>query len=56
VVLRDDQSPRGTEVSGVSVGPAFGVTQVVLPPGTHVCVAGGEGSPYVLALEIPVTG
>lgn len=56
VVLRDDQSPQGTEVSGISVGTSFGVTQVELPAGTHVCVAGGEGSPYVLALEIPVTG
>lgn len=56
VVLRDDQSVQGTEVSGVSVGPATGVTQVELPPGTHVLVAGGEGSPYVMALEIPATG
>jgi len=56
VVLKDEQSPYGTEVSGVSVGPSAGVTQVQLPPGTHVLVAGGEGSPYVLALEIPATG
>lgn len=56
VVLKDDQSPYGTEVSGISVGPSAGVTQVVLPAGTHVLVAGGEGSPYVMALEIPVTG
>ena len=56
VILRDEESPHGTEVSGVSVGAPFGVTQVQLPAGTHVCVAGGEGSPYVLALEIPVTG
>lgn len=56
VVLRDDQSVQGTEVSGVSVGPVTGVTQVELPPGTHVLVAGGEGSPYVMALEIPATG
>lgn len=56
VVLKDEQSPHGTEVSGVSVGPAAGMTQVQLPAGTHVLVAGGEGSPYVLALEIPPTG
>jgi hypothetical protein len=56
VVLRDDQSLHGTEVSGVSVGPSAGITQVQLPAGTHVLVAGGEGSPYVLALEIPPTG
>ena len=56
VVLRDDQSLHGTEVSGVSVGPSAGMTQVQLPAGTHVLVAGGEGSPYVLALEIPPTG
>ena len=56
VVLRDDQSLHGTEVSGVSVGPSAGTTQVQLPAGTHVLVAGGEGSPYVLALEIPATG
>lgn len=56
VVLKDEASPYGTEVSGVSVGPASGVTQVQLPAGTHVLVAGGEGSPYVLALEIPATG
>jgi len=56
VVLRDEGSPYGTEVSGVSVGPATGVTQVQLPPGTHVLVAGGEGSPYVMALDIPATG
>ncbi|NBS54752.1 hypothetical protein EBT23_04210 [bacterium] len=56
VVLKDEQSLYGTEVSGVSVGPASGVTQVELPAGTHVLVAGGEGSPYVLALEVPATG
>lgn len=56
VVLKDDQSPYGTEVSGVSVGPSAGVTQVQLPAGTHVLVAGGEGSPYVLALDIPAMG
>jgi len=56
VILKDEESPYGTEVSGVSVGPATGVTQVQLPAGTHVLVAGGEGSPYVLALEIPATG
>ncbi len=56
VLLRDDQSLHGTEVSGVSVGPSAGMTQVQLPAGTHVLVAGGEGSPYVLALEIPPTG
>ena len=56
VVLRDEQSAYGTEVSGVSVGAGAGVTEVQLPAGTHVLVAGGEGSPYVLALEIPVTG
>lgn len=56
VVLKDEQSPYGTEVSGVSVGPATGVTSVQLPAGTHVLVAGGEGSPYVLALDIPATG
>ena len=56
VILRDEQSPYGTEVSGVAVGPGSGVTQVELPAGTHLLVAGGEGSPYVMALEIPVTG
>lgn len=56
VILRDDQSLHGTEVSGVSVGPTAGLTEVQLPPGTHVLVAGGEGSPYVMALEIPATG
>ena len=56
VVLRDEQSTQGTEVSGVSVGPSAGVTQVELPTGTHVLVAGGAGSPYVMALEIPATG
>ena len=56
VVLKDEQSPYGTEVSGVSVGAAAGVTQVQLPAGTHVLVAGGEGSPYVLALDIPAMG
>ena len=56
VVLKDEQSPYGTEVSGVLVGAAAGVTQVQLPAGTHVLVAGGEGSPYVLALDIPAMG
>ncbi|NCZ95970.1 hypothetical protein EBZ02_02220 [bacterium] len=56
VVLKDEQSPLGTEVSGVSVGPSFGTTEVQLPPGTHVLVAGGEGSPYVLALDVPAMG
>ena len=55
VVLRDDQSPHGTEVSGVSVGSMAGLTQVQLPAGTHVLVAGGEGSPYVMALDVPAT-
>ena len=56
VVLQDEQSSFGTEVSGVSVGSMVGVTEVQLPAGTHVVVAGGEGSPYVMALEIPATG
>lgn len=56
VVLKDEQSEFGTEVSGVSVGPSAGVTSVQLPPGTHVLVAGGDGSPYVLALDIPAMG
>ncbi len=55
VFLRDDQSERGNEVSGISVGPIYGVNQVQLPAGTHVLIAGGEGSPYVMALEVPVT-
>jgi len=55
VFLRDEQSERGNEVSGVSVGPAFGLSQVQLPAGTHVLIAGGEGSPYVMAVEIPAT-
>jgi len=55
VILRDDQSAQGTEVSGVSVGSRAGVTEVELPPGTHVLVAGGQGSPYVMALEIPAS-
>jgi CRP-like cAMP-binding protein len=56
VILRDDQSPQGTQVGGVALGPSLGVTEVQLPEGTHVLVAGGEGSPYVMALEIPATG
>jgi len=56
VVLRDDQSPHGTEVSGVSIGPAAGLTEVRLPAGTHVLVAGGEGSPFVMAVQIPAMG
>jgi hypothetical protein len=55
-VFKDEQSERGNEVSGVSVGQAAGVTAVELPAGTHVMIAGGEGSPYVMALEIPVLG
>lgn len=55
IFLRDEKSERGNEVSGVSVGPVHGVNQVQLPAGTHVLIAGGEGSPYVLALEIPAT-
>jgi CRP-like cAMP-binding protein len=53
VVLKDDQSTHGNEVSGISIGPASGVTQVELPAGQHVLVAGGEGSPFVMVLEIP---
>jgi hypothetical protein len=53
VVLKDEESPRGNEISGISVGPSTGLTQVELPEGQHVLVAGGEGSPYVMALEIP---
>ena len=55
IFLRDEQSERGNEVSGVSVGPIYGVNQVQLPAGTHVLIAGGEGSPYVMALEVPAT-
>jgi CRP-like cAMP-binding protein len=55
-ILKDEQSERGNEVSGVTVGQAAGVTAVELPAGTHVMIAGGEGSPYVMALEIPVLG
>ena len=55
VFLRDEQSEKGNEVSGVSVGRMHEVNQVQLPAGTHVLIAGGEGSPYVMALEIPAT-
>jgi len=53
VVLKDEHSTHGNEVSGISIGPASGVTQVELPAGQHVLVAGGEGSPFVMVLEIP---
>jgi len=53
IVLKDDQSTHGNEVSGISIGPATGVTEIELPAGQHVLVAGGEGSPYVMVLEIP---
>lgn len=56
VILRDELSETGNEVSGVSVGPAVGVTEVELPAGPHVLVAGGEGSPFVMALEVPHLG
>ena len=55
-VFKDEQSERGNEVSGVAVGQAAGVTAVELPAGTHVVIVGGEGSPYVMALEIPGLG
>jgi len=55
IFLRDEQSEKGNEVSGMSVGRMYGVNQVQLPAGTHVLIAGGEGSPYVMALEIPAT-
>jgi len=53
VVLKDEHSTHGNEVSGISIGPGSGVTQVELPAGQHVLVAGGEGSPFVMVLEIP---
>ena len=53
IVLKDELSTHGNEVSGVSVGPAFGVTEIELPVGQHVLVAGGEGSPYVMVLDVP---
>jgi hypothetical protein len=53
VVLKDELSTHGNEVSGVSVGPSFGVTEIELPAGQHVLLAGGEGSPYVMVLDIP---
>ena len=53
VVLKDEHSAHGNEVSGMSIGPGSGVTQVELPAGQHVLVAGGEGSPFVMVLEIP---
>ena len=56
VVLRDEQSPYGTEVSGISIGAGTGVSQIELPAGQHVLVAGGEGSPYVMVLQIPALG
>ena len=55
IFMKDEQSERGNEVSGVGFGPVYGVHEVQLPAGTHVLVAGGEGSPYVMALEIPAT-
>lgn len=55
IFLRDEQSERGNEVSGMSVGRMHGADQVQLPAGTHVLIAGGEGSPYVMALEIPAS-
>ena len=56
IVLKDDQSTYVNEVSGVSIGPTTGVTEVELPAGQHVLIAGGEGSPYVMVLEIPQLG
>ena len=56
IVLKDDQSTYGNEVSGVSIGPTTGVTEVELPAGQHVLIAGGEGSPYVMVLESPQLG
>jgi len=56
IVLKDDQSTHGNEVSGISIGPATGVTEIELPAGQHVLIAGGEGSPYVMVLEIPEIG
>ncbi|NBV96474.1 MAG: hypothetical protein EBT30_02805 [Verrucomicrobia bacterium] len=53
VVLKDEHSTHGNEVTGVSIGAGSGVTQVELPAGQHVLVAGGEGSPFVMVLEIP---
>jgi CRP-like cAMP-binding protein len=53
VVLKDEHSTHGNEVSGISIGPGSGVTQVELPAGQHVLVAGGEGSPFVMVLDIP---
>ena len=53
VVLKDEHSTHGNEVTGISIGPGSGVTQVELPAGQHVLVAGGEGSPFVMVLEIP---
>ena len=55
-IFKDEQSERGNEVSGVTVGQAAGVTAVELPAGTHVMIAGGADSPYVMALEIPSLG
>ena len=55
-IFKDEQSERGNEVSGVAVGQAAGVTAVELPAGTHVMIAGGADSPYVMALEIPSLG
>jgi len=56
VVLKDELSTHGNEVSGVSVGPGFGVTEIDLPAGQHVLIAGGEGSPYVMVLDVPELG
>ena len=55
-IFKDEQSERGNEVSGVTVGQAAGVTAVELPAGTHMMIAGGVDSPYVMALEIPSLG
>ena len=55
-IFKDEQSERGNEVSGVTVGQAAGVTAVELPAGTHMMIAGGADSPYVMALEIPSLG
>lgn len=52
VAVVDATSTLGTLVDGVALGEPFARSRLVLGPGEHTIVAGGEGSPFAVRLRI----
>lgn len=52
VAVVDATSTLGTLVDGVALGEPFARSRLVLGPGEHTLIAGGEGSPFVFRLVV----